>query len=170
MIGFFWKGVDYVDCTFVTEKGKFNFRVGAVIMKGSSVLMARNPNESRVFYYSVGGRVKFGERLEDSILREIKEETGIDAEIDKMAFIHENFFSDDDGTFFHEISVFFYIKPNEMLFNIKNGHLTDKGPLGEYLEWIDLSEPLKVQIYPEFFKNEVLNSTKEIKHIVTYQN
>ena len=63
--------------------------------------MARNPNENRVFYYSVGGRVKFGESLEKAVLREVKEETGIEAEIDRMAFVHENFFTDDDGTDFH---------------------------------------------------------------------
>ena len=129
--------------------------------------MARNPNENRVFYYSVGGRVKFGESLEKAVLREVKEETGIEAEIDRMAFVHENFFTDDDGTDFHEISFFFYIKPNEELNNIADKHLTTDGPQNEYLEWIDLTNSDKIQIYPDFYRTELLNPSNEIKHILT---
>ena len=55
-----------MDCTFETEKGIFNFRVGVIIADGRKVLMARNPNEPREFYYSVGGRVNFGESMEDA--------------------------------------------------------------------------------------------------------
>ena len=42
-----------MDCTFQTELGKFNYRVGVIIHSGRKVLMARNPNEERAFYYSV---------------------------------------------------------------------------------------------------------------------
>ena len=81
-----------MDCTFQTEQGKFNYRVGVIIHSGRKVLMARNPNEERAFYYSVGGRVRFGESMEEAALRELKEETGIDCELDRLAAIHENFF------------------------------------------------------------------------------
>ena len=64
-----------MDCTFQTEQGKFNYRVGVIIHSGRKVLMARNPNEERAFYYSVGGRVRFGESMEEAALRELKEET-----------------------------------------------------------------------------------------------
>ena len=52
--------------------------MGVIIHSGRKVLMARNPNEERAFYYSVGGRVRFGESMEEAALRELKEETGID--------------------------------------------------------------------------------------------
>ncbi len=55
-----------MDCTFQTEQGKFNYRVGVIIHSGRKVLMARNPNEERAFYYSVGGRVRFGESIEEA--------------------------------------------------------------------------------------------------------
>ena len=104
-----------MDCTFNTELGNFNFRVGIIITDGRRVLMAKNPNDKREYYYSVGGRVKFGESLEDAVKRELMEETGIDCEIDRLACIHENFFTDDDGVPFHEISCFFTVKPDERL-------------------------------------------------------
>ncbi|MCH5296531.1 MAG: NUDIX domain-containing protein [Ruminococcus sp.] len=155
-----------MDCTFKTEDGKFNFRVGAIIANGRKVLMARNPNESREFYYSVGGRVKVGESLEMAVLRELKEETGITCKIERMVAIHENFFVDDDGVKFHEISIFFLIKPNKELFNIENGQLTKDGPNNEYLEWIDLDNLDGKTIYPEFYKDLDFNSISETKHIV----
>lgn len=156
-----------MDCTFLTQYGKFNYRVGAIIADGRKILMARNPNEKRKFYYSVGGRVKFGEALTDAVLREVKEETNIDCEIERLACIHENFFTDDDNTPFHEISVFFLIKPNDKLLKIKSGYNTEMGPVNEYLEWIDLDNCKDITIYPEFYRSwDFINDT-DIKHFVT---
>lgn len=45
--------------------------------------------------YSVGGRIKFGETAEESVVREVFEETGMKMEIDRLGFIHENFFQGD---------------------------------------------------------------------------
>lgn len=156
-----------MDCTFKTELGKFNYRVGAFIMNGRKVLMARNPNENRLFYYSVGGRVNFGESMEQAAIRELKEETGIDFEIERLACIHENFFTDDDGVPFHEISCFFTVKKNEELLKISDGYLTDKGPKGEYLKWIDLDNCDNITVYPEFLRTVDFEKDKEFKHFIT---
>ena len=156
-----------MDCTFQTGLGNFNYRVGAIIVRDGKVLMARNPNDKRAYYYSVGGRVLFGEELTDAVLRELKEETGIDCEINRLACIHENFFTSDDGVPFHEVSVFFTIKENEKLMKIENGHLTDHGPKGEYLEWIDLQKCDGITIYPEFFKTIDFSKETDVRHFVS---
>ncbi len=155
-----------MDCTFSSELGNFNFRVGAIIVNGRKILMARNPNDKREYYYSVGGRVMFGETLTDAVIRELKEETGIDCEIDRLACIHENFF-EVDGVPYHEISVFFTLRENEALLQIKNGHLTDHGPQGEYLEWIDLDHCDGLTIYPQFFRTVDFGKEKDVRHFVT---
>ena len=156
-----------MDCTFQTEQGNFNYRVGAIISNNGKILMARNPNDKRVYYYSVGGRVEFGEELTEAVKRELKEETGIDCEIDRLVCIHENFFTSDDGVPFHEVSVFFTIKENEKLFQIQDGHLTDHGPKGEYLEWIDLQNCDGITVYPEVFRTVDFSKGTEIRHFVT---
>ena len=156
-----------MDCTFKTEHGNFNYRVGVIITNGRKILMARNPNEERAFYYSVGGRVRFGESLTKAALRELKEETGIDCEIDRLAAIHENFFTDDGGVFFHEVSCFFTVKPNDKLLQIPNGHTTDGGPCGAYLEWIDLDNSGGVTIYPDFYRKKKKKKDREIKHFIS---
>lgn len=158
-----------MDCTFLTDKGKFNYRVGAIITDGFKVLMAKNPNERRKFYYSVGGRVKFGESLEEAVLREVKEETGVDCEIERLACLHENFFTDDDGIPFHEVSVFFKIKHNDELLKIGNGHKTSDGPNNEFLQWIDLNDCKDITIYPEFYKTIDFETDENFKHFVTME-
>ena len=156
-----------MDCTFKTEKGIFNFRVGAIIQNDNKVLMARNPSDE--FYYSVGGRVKINETLEEAVLREVYEETGINAEIDRMGFVHENFFPDSENKKVHEISIFFYIKPDKKLLEIKNGHKTTGGANGEYLEWIEIDKKHNFRVFPEFFAEELKHKSDKVKNIVTFQ-
>ena len=155
-----------MDCTFDTKVGRFNFRVGLIITSGRKILMARNPNEEPAFYYSVGGRVKYGESLEAAALREAKEETGLDCELDRLACIHENFFTDPHGTAYHEISCFFTVKPDPELLKIEDGHKTDDGPAREYLSWVDM-ESCSDPVYPEFFKTVDFSKSRDILHFVT---
>lgn len=153
-----------MDCTFITENGNFNYRVGVVIVKDGRMLMARNPIEA--CYYSVGGRVRFGESLVEAVIRELKEETGIDCEIGRLVCIHENFFKNVEGVFFHEFSCFFTVKPNPDLMSIPDGHRTSGGPDGEYLTWID-TENCELPVYPDFFRTSGFGIGGEVKHYIT---
>lgn len=157
-----------MDCTFKTEKGKFNYRVGAIIRNGNRILMARNPGETRGdMWYSVGGRVRFGETAEEACLRELKEETGLELELERLAAIHENFFRDAEGTLYHEISLFFLVKVDKKLASLESGHRTTGGPDGEVLEWLDLSDCADKQIFPDFFKTVDFSKEKDILHFIT---
>ncbi|WP_294431240.1 NUDIX domain-containing protein [uncultured Treponema sp.] len=155
-----------MDCTFKTDEGKFNFRVGAIIRDKNRVLMAKNPSETRDFLYSVGGRVHFGETLEEAVLREVKEETGLEAEIERLFAIHENFFCE-HGVPYHEISIFFLIKTSAELKSIKNGTPTDNVKTGEYLEWVDLNDCASKTLYPDFYKTVDFETKKDVLHFIT---
>lgn len=49
----------------------------------------------RNYLYSVGGRIKFGETAQEAVVREVPEETGVKMEIDRLGFVHENYFYGD---------------------------------------------------------------------------
>ena len=77
------------DMCVACDDGILNVRAGAIIMKDGKLLMVGN---DRDYLYSVGGRVKFGETAEEAVVREVLEETGVQMEIDRLGFVHENYF------------------------------------------------------------------------------
>ncbi|WP_243128300.1 hypothetical protein [Clostridium chromiireducens] len=59
--------MERMDLTFKTEQGKFNYRVGAIIMHDNKLLMVKNNKVP--YFYSVGGRVKLHESAEETVVR-----------------------------------------------------------------------------------------------------
>ena len=147
------------------DEGILNIRVGAIIMKNSKFLMVENDRFDHV--YSVGGRIKFGETAEEAVVREVFEETGVKMEIDRLGFIHENFFPGDSLTkqrnMVHEISFFFYMNVPEKFEPVCDSFTEDGNK--EHLVWISSSHSKKC--YPEFFKTELANPSQNVKHFVT---
>ena len=100
------------DCGFIKENKWFRYRAAAIIIEKDHVLFAGNEREN--YYYSVGGGVHIGESAEEAVKREVLEETGVEYEVDRLAFIHENFFHGDgilEGKECHEIAFYFLMKP-----------------------------------------------------------
>lgn len=153
------------DLCIPVEDGVINIRVGAIIMKDGKFLMVRNDRFAHL--YSVGGRIKFGETAEEAVIREVFEETGVKMEIDRLGFIHENFFMGDVGVkldnLIYEISFFFYMKAPENFEPVCMSftEVQDK----EYLEWISADD--ERTYYPEFFRTELAHPVDYVKHFVT---
>ena len=151
------------DMCVACDDGILNIRAGAIIMKDGKLLMVSN---DRDYLYSVGGRVKFGETAEEAVVREVFEETGVQMEIDRLGFVHENYFYGDAPSnrnkLIYEISFFFYMKvpdafaPTSECFTEENSK--------EHLRWVALDEDVKM--YPEFFRTELKNPTNTVKHFV----
>ena len=153
------------DLCVKTEGGILNIRVGAIIMRNDEFLMVENDLFDHM--YSVGGRIKFGETAEEAVVREVFEETGVKMEIDRLGFVHENFFPGDSlakkDNVVHEISFFFYMKVPEDFEPVCMSFTEDN--VKERLVWIKADHPKKY--YPEFFKTELGNPSQCIKHFVS---
>lgn len=153
------------DLSVVLCDGILNVRAGAIIIKDGKVLMAGN---KRIDYlYSIGGRIKFGETAEEAVVREVMEETGVKMEIDRLGFVHENFFYGDAltnrGKLIYEIALYFYMKvPDD--FVLCNNSFTEDNQK-EYLTWVPLGADVK--IYPKFFMTELPRPTDSVRHFVT---
>lgn len=153
-----------MDLTFKTENGRFNYRVGAIIIHDNKILMVKN--ELSPYFYSVGGRVKLNETAEQAVLREVYEETGIHMEVDRLGFVHECFFVEEvTKERFHELSFYFYIKAKDIE-NIRSNSYTELGAK-EGLFWLPLDRLNEFYIYPEFFREKILSPITELQHILT---
>lgn len=147
-------------------EGLINLRVGAIIMKQGKILMVGNRVRPG-YLYSVGGRIKFGETAEEAVVREVFEETGARMEVERLGFVHENYFRGDApsnlGKLIYEISFFFYMKTPED-FEPVCGSFTEDGS-EEYLRWIDPDGPEKY--YPEFFRTALADPDRSVRYLRT---
>ena len=146
------------------DDGILNIRVGAIIMRDDKILMVGNDRDD--YLYSVGGRIKFGETAEEAIVREVLEETGIEMEIDRLGFVHENYFYGDAptnlGKLIYEISFYFYMKVPKDFVPTSESFTEDQSK--EFLKWVSLDEDVKM--YPEFFRAELQTPTISVKHFI----
>ena len=153
------------DMTVACGDGLINLRVGAVILKNGRFLMVGNDHAD--YLYSVGGRIKFGETAEEAVVREVWEETGVRLAVDRLGFIHENYFRGDApgslGKLIYEVSFFFYMKVPED-FEPVCDRFTDGGS-PERLRWVTADEP--ATLYPDFFRTELRHPEQALKHFVT---
>ena len=108
-----------MDITFKTEQGRFNYRVCGMIIHGTKILAMHDQRSP--YYYLPGGRVQLGETVEEAVLREMREELEIEANIVRPLWFNQGFFTEDvSGEQFHEICVYF-------LMDISHTDLLSKG-------------------------------------------
>lgn len=150
-----------MDCTFKTPEGKFNLRVGAVITDGKRVLVSKDGSHS--FYWVTGGRVKLGETTEEAILREIREELGVEAEVARLYSIAEKFFTV-DGVFYHELEYLYLIKPFDIA-KIDYGAVHCDSP-DISLVWMDTDSEPDMPVYPEHLFEAVRNPSGAVRIMV----
>lgn len=157
---------EQLNCNFNRGDDRFSYRVGAIIIEDGCVLLATN--ESADYYYSVGGRVHFGETAYNAVLRETKEETGIDYEVDRLVFINENFFVEpcgvNKGKRFHEIGMFFVMKPRGKKEIIADGYCMDGK---EHLEWVPIDKLKDLRVFPTFLASRINDLPMYTESIVT---
>jgi ADP-ribose pyrophosphatase YjhB (NUDIX family) len=108
--------------------------VGALIFDGKRILLVERGKEPLAGYWSLpGGCVETGERLEDAIGREVREETGLHVTPTSIATVFERLMPDERGACeYHYVLVDFYCA-------ITGGELR-AGDDSRSAAWFDLKE------------------------------
>jgi len=130
-----------------------NKRVSAIVIKDNKILLIHRRKEGREYWVVPGGGVEEGEGLEQGLIREVKEETGLD--LIRYNLIAQN--TED------EIEHYFYIC------ELSKGEPVLGGPEAEdnnkdnwyHLEWMSKDKLSNLSLYPKHIKeimNEILNS------------
>ncbi len=123
--------------------------VGAVIICDGKILLEKRKNEPGKGKWSIpGGLVELGESVEETVAREVKEETGLDVEKPEYIDIVDNITRDSSGEIkYHFVILDYFVK-------LKGGKLTVGSDAGE-LRWVSLSDVEKYDLtktFREFFK------------------
>ncbi|MDO4867465.1 MAG: NUDIX domain-containing protein [Clostridia bacterium] len=146
-------------------EGLINLRVGAILLRDGKFLMASNRRDP--YLYTVGGRVQFGETAEQAVVREVEEETGWKLKVDRLGFVHENYFIMDIGPHrgrpVYELDFYFYMEVPLGFEPVVQSHTSDG--LMERMEWVAPDDPRT--IYPDFFREELKHPELTVKHFVT---
>src|SRR3989344_3801337 len=75
-----------------------NIRVSGIVFKSGKVVLVKHENKYNGIYYLLpGGGLERDETIEECVIREVKEETGLDVKIKSFAY-YEDVVSEDDHT------------------------------------------------------------------------
>ncbi|MBX5328777.1 MAG: NUDIX hydrolase [Candidatus Bathyarchaeota archaeon] len=108
--------------------------VGAVIICDGKILLEKRKGEPGKGKWSIpGGLVELGESVKTTVVREVKEETGLDVEKPEHIDVVDNITKDANGEIkYHFIILDYFVK-------LKGGTLTVGSDAGE-LKWVSLNE------------------------------
>lgn len=139
----------------------FGVRATALIMKKQQLFLSyREENQA---YYTIGGAIQVGESTEAAVVREVKEELGIEVAVRQLAFIVENEFTvvDKGETInFHNIEFHYIVEPME---ETPSQMIEDDCSAPCY--WIGVDSLVNLDVRPTFLKTALPNWSGAIEHI-----
>jgi len=114
-------------------------------LEDDELLLIRRGNPPFQGYWSVpGGKVNWGEPLEDALKREIREELQVEVEVEKLAGIVESIIEENGEVKYHYILIDYFCR-------ISSGSPKASSDAVE-VRWVPLSEIQRLEVTPSLIK------------------
>ena len=123
--------------------------IGAVIVHDGKILLVKRGSEPGKGKWSIpGGLVELGETVKETVVREVKEETGLDVDVRNLIDVVDNLETDGKGKLrYHFIII-------DFLASLKQGSLKAESDIVE-AKWVPLTRVEKLNLtgtFREFFE------------------
>lgn len=134
---------------------EIRIRVCLVVLRENKILLVPHYNTDKgpIQWNLPGGMVEFGENIEKAVIREFKEETGLQAEIIKLLDVSEVIIPDKP---WHSITISYVGK-------IVSGELkAEHHPYGEKVpKWFTRNDLSSVEYHPKEVVDKALHKTSQ---------
>ena len=137
------------------ENTVFGVRATALIVEDGKLLVVEDEDG----FYTIGGAIQVGERTEEAVIREVKEELGVKAQAGELAFVVENRF-EQAGVHFHNIEFHYLV---DLLEDAPLTMQEDERQLP--CRWIALNQLHTVPLKPGFLKTVLPEWDGQLRHI-----
>ncbi len=147
----------------------FVHRVAAVIVDAERVLLHRAAGDD--FWSLPGGRAELMEPSADGVRREMREELGIDIQVERLLWVAENFFRHQDRNY-HEVGLYFLASLSADApqlgsrgpFAGQEANLSD-GPAQLTFQWFPRTPAAleEIHLLPAFLRAELVHLPTETK-------
>ncbi|MBT3865756.1 NUDIX domain-containing protein [Candidatus Woesearchaeota archaeon] len=122
----------------------------ALIIKDNQILLIHRFKKGLEYYVTPGGHIEEGESEEEALIREIKEETNLDAKVDKKLWTLINPKDNSKNHFFLVIEFSGEVKLGGP--ELERNCEEDK----HILEWHNLNEIKELKLFPKPLKEKIL--------------
>lgn len=113
--------------------------VGAYIIRNEEILLIRRAAEPDKDKWSIpGGRIEWGETMQEAVKREVLEETGLVVEVGEVAGVIDRIVRQDDEIAFHYLIIDFFA-------DVVSGEVCPATDVSD-CRWVPLSEIRKMDV------------------------
>ncbi|MGA9721593.1 MAG: NUDIX hydrolase [Candidatus Binatus sp.] len=144
----------------------FDFRVAGIAIHRDHILLLRvEPDD---FWFLPGGHVEIGEPADAALVREMREETGLNVEIDRLVWVAENFFTQ-GGRRHHELGFYYLITPPAKAAQLdvtREFYGEEENGTQLIFRWHRLETLANLNLQPSFLKTSLNALPTSITHIV----
>ena len=168
--------------TFGQGDRRFNLRAVAVILDREQRRVVIHHASHEDFWTLPGGRVELGESAAEALVREMREEMGVEVEVGRLLWVVEGFVTFLERHW-HEISFYFLaILPSDCpLYNQAKWSGIEEGiedffipeelrgttnNLELLFEWHDIDRLHDVNLFPRFLQDDLRSLPTEVQHVV----
>ena len=127
----------------------FRARVGVVLLNGNNIMLIRNIKQSPPTFHLPGDVVKVSETLEAAAQRSVKEQTGLDIELQKLLYVRDDLSENRQRI---DILYLGLLKPEQ--------NITEKENPNVKVDWVTINILESMNLQPEILKEQILYDYK----------